>query len=84
MRHVESKYRQFPIALELPELPSERQLLRAQHIAEWKEALGLRYNVDYISFEFQEGRGFRAKTFMAWAFKTKAMALQFKLKFSSY
>ena len=84
MRHVESKYWQFPIALELPELPSERQLLRAQHLGGWKDALGLRYNVDYISFEIQEGRGFRAKTFMAWAFKSKSMALQFKLKFSSY
>lgn len=84
MRQVESKYRQFPVALELPQLPSERQMLRAEHIMEWRDALGLRYNVDFISFEVQEGRGFRARTFMAWAFKTKAMALQFKLKFASY
>lgn len=80
MRQVESKYRQFPIALEFPNLPADRRQARILLIKEWKDALGLRYNVDFISFEYNIGR---SGTHVAWAFKSKAIALQFKLKFAS-
>jgi len=84
MRHVESKYRQFPTAIELPDLLSDQQALRTIALNQWKESLDLVYNQDYVCFEFQEGRGFRAKTHMAWAFKNRAHALQFKLAFAGW
>lgn len=85
MRHVESKYRQFPTAIELPALASEAQAARAVALNEWKESLGLIYNQDYVCFEFIDGKpGYRQKTCMAWAFKSKAHALQFKLAFAGW
>lgn len=84
MKHVESKYRQFPTAILLPDLPSERQIDRQLALVEWRDSLGLVYQIDYVCFEHTEGRGFRAKTTMAWAFKLKAHALQFKLAFAGF
>lgn len=84
MRHVESKYREYPVALELPALESDLQASRALAINDWTSALGIRYNYDYVCFEFTEGTGFRAKTFMAWAFKDRRVAIQFKLAFGGW
>lgn len=85
MRQVESKFTQYPTALELPDLPSERQMARAEELREWVLNLGLRYNTDYVCFEFTEGKpGYRQKTCMAWAFKKRALALQFKLMFAGF
>lgn len=85
MRHLPSKYKEYPTALELPQLASDRQLIRSQEIAEWVNGLGLRYNTDYICFEHHEGKpGYHQKTVMAWAFKSKDYALQFKLRFGGW
>lgn len=85
MRHLPSKYKEYPTALELPELASDRQLVRSQEITEWVRGLALRYNTDYICFEHREGKpGYRQKTTMAWAFKRKDIALQFKLRFGGW
>jgi hypothetical protein len=84
MKHVESKYRQFPTAILLPDLATEYQLTRQQALIEWRDSLGLVYQQDYICFEHTEGRGFRARTHMAWAFKNKGHALQFKLSFAGW
>ena len=84
MRHLPSKYVKFPVALELPALDSERQAERAVAINQWKDSMGLEYNRDYVCFEHEEGRGFRARTVMAWAFRQKSHALQFKLTFGGW
>ena len=85
MRQVESKYKEYPVALELPDLPTLRQFARAEELKKWVETLGIRYNTDYICFEFTTGKpGYQQKTHMAWAFKNKAFALQFKLTFAGF
>lgn len=84
MNQIESKYTQFPIALEIPEIPREKRIERDAHILEWKKALGLRFNVDYVNFEFQKGPQRNQTTHTACAFKNEAIALQFKLKFAGY
>jgi len=84
MRHVPSKYVKFPVAIELPEIDSDRQIHRAIAIKEWSDGLDLMYQRDYICFEHEIGRGHRAARIMAWAFRKKAHALLFKLAFSSW
>lgn len=86
MRHLPSKFKEYPTALEMPELSSsERTLQRSQEIAEWLEGLDLRYNRDYVCFEHLDGKpGYRQNTVMAWAFKRRDLALQFKLVFGGW
>ena len=83
MRQVDSKYRQFPIALEYADLPKERRDIRTDLMIEWTQALNLHHNVDYLFFQYLEGHGHRAKSKDAIAFKKKDHALLFKLKFAS-
>ena len=83
MRQVESKYWQFPIALEYVDLPKERRDLRTDLMVEWTNALNLHHNVDYIFFQFNDGPHRYSRTKDAIAFKKKDHALLFKLKFAS-
>jgi len=85
MKQIESKYVQFPIALELPELESDRQLVRSEEIIAWTKESNLVYQKDFVCFEYESGpRGYRKKVTMAWAFRDRGTALHFKLTFGGW
>jgi hypothetical protein len=75
MRQIVSKYREFPIALEWNSNSKDSDF------SQWKNDLGLRYNRDYILFEYEERRH-PAKYSIAVAFKNKDNALLYKLRFA--
>lgn len=84
MRQVESTYIQFPVAIEWPEIKDpERAAARSERLLEWKEALGLDYQSAFICIEGRPIGGHRRERVTAYAFKSKALALQFKMIFAS-
>jgi hypothetical protein len=80
MRQVDSKYHQFPIAFDIPE--DLNRIISRNEFKSWKEELGLRYNYDYIGFTYRKNDGSSSGVGYALAFKDKAIALLFKLRFS--
>jgi hypothetical protein len=72
MREVESSYRQFPTAIELP------ATLPAHSMKDWLANQGLRFNYDYICIQALIGR----ESVGAYAFRNRAHALMFKMAFA--
>jgi len=85
MKQIDSKYRQFPTALELPDLPTDRQLARSEEMIAWIKESNLVYQKDFVCFEHQTGKpGHSKKVTMAWAFRDRGTALHFKLTFGGW
>lgn len=85
MKQIDSKYRQFPTALELPDLSTERQLVRSEEIIAWVKESNLVYQKDFVCFEHPLGKpGHGQKVTMAWAFRDRGTALHFKLTFGGW
>jgi hypothetical protein len=72
MREVESTYRQFPVAISLPDN------LPAYSMKEWMANQGLEFNRDFICIQgFLDG-----ESVGAYAFRKKSHALMFKMAFA--
>ena len=83
MRQIVSSYNQFPHAIEWPEIDdAERHMARTAHWIEWVDYLGLKFNVDYIAIVGRPIGVFGGKMCYAKAFKSSALALQFKIAFA--